>query len=80
MQVFHAEEALKAHGIRQVRVRHHGTIARIEVEPRELPRLIQSPLKDEIINTLKALGFTYVSVDLAGYRTGSMNEVLHHEQ
>jgi uncharacterized protein len=61
-------------GLRQVRVRHHDQIARIEVDPEELQTVIAN--KDHIDQTLKTLGFSYVTVDLLGYRTGSMNEVL----
>lgn len=61
-------------GLRQVRVRHHDQIARIEVDPEDFQTIIAN--KDQIDQTLKKIGFSYVTVDLMGYRTGSMNEVL----
>jgi uncharacterized protein len=57
-------------------VRIHGTIARIEVLPEEFAKLLAEDIRCQIYQTLKGLGFTYVTLDLAGYRTGSMNEVL----
>ncbi len=71
-----AEQLLLDMGFHQVRVRIHGTIARIEVLPDEFPALIQPENRKRIYDTLKSLGFTYVTMDLGGYRTGSMNEVL----
>ena len=71
-----AEEALRGHGFRQVRVRDHDAVARIEVAPAELDRLLQADLRDEVVAAVKGAGFKYVSVDLQGYRTGAMNEVL----
>ena len=58
----------------QVRVRHHGNLARVEVEPAQLAALVAR--SDEVTARLKQLGFTYVTLDLAGFRSGSMNEVL----
>ena len=63
-------------GFRQVRVRIHGTIARIEVRPEEFAQLIQEEVRTRGYRTFRELGFTYVTMDLGGYRTGSMNEVL----
>jgi len=71
-----AEEFLKAKGFDQVRVRMHGRSARIEVSPKDVPRLASHGTRISVTKKLKALGFTYVSLDLEGYRTGSMNEVL----
>jgi len=71
-----AEETLRAAGFKTVRVRAHGTIARIEVGPEEIARLVVPRVRNKITKKLKALGFSYVSVDLEGYRMGSMNEVL----
>ncbi|MCR4784974.1 MAG: ATP-dependent sacrificial sulfur transferase LarE [bacterium] len=75
-----AEEKLISLGFTQVRVRLHGLspgiIARIELLPRELNKLTEAPLRQEITNYLKDLGFAYVTLDLQGYRTGSMNEPL----
>ncbi len=75
-QVARAEAFLRSLGFRQVRVRHHDKIARIEVAPEELPRLVEIEIRDQIQPFLKSLGFLYVTVDLAGYRTGSLNEAL----
>ncbi|MEZ4227046.1 MAG: ATP-dependent sacrificial sulfur transferase LarE [Polyangiaceae bacterium] len=70
------EQALRDLGLRQVRVRWHEKIARIEVALEELPRLLEPGLRDTIVEAGKHHGFTYVTLDLAGYRQGSHNEVL----
>ncbi|MFQ6070227.1 MAG: ATP-dependent sacrificial sulfur transferase LarE [Candidatus Aminicenantales bacterium] len=75
-QVDEAEKVLKEAGFSQVRVRHHGQIARIEVEAEEFPRLLERELRQRIAHEFRRLGFTYITLDLSGYRTGSMNEVL----
>lgn len=72
-----AEQLLLDLGFHQVRVRIHGTIARIEVLPNEFPQLIQEKNRARITQSLYQYGFTYVTMDLQGYRTGSMNKVLH---
>jgi len=69
-----AEEYLHALGFRQVRVRHYGNTARIEVEKSKIPLLVNH--SSMVVRKLKRLGYTYITVDLEGYRTGSMNEVL----
>ena len=71
-----AEQFLLDEGFRQVRVRIHGDIARIEVGPEELPRLLDADLRARTHAALRGCGFQYVTVDLKGYRTGSMNEAL----
>ena len=71
-----AEGFLISMGFRQVRVRIHGNLARIEVEPEELERLVAREMRRDVAAKLKEIGFLYVAVDLAGYRTGSMNEAL----
>jgi uncharacterized protein len=72
-----AETFLREHGFRSFRVRFHdASTARIEVGPLELPRLVAEPLRSELVKHLKNLGFIYVTLDLQGYRTGAMNEVL----
>jgi pyridinium-3,5-biscarboxylic acid mononucleotide sulfurtransferase len=71
-----AEDQLRAHGFRQVRVRHHGDIARIEVTRQDFTKLISSDIMVAITAAFKELGYTYVCLDLEGYRTGSMNENL----
>ena len=67
-----AERALRALGFRQCRVRHHGDVARVEVEPTELERAFA--LRDEISRSIHAAGFAFVALDMDGFRTGSMNE------
>lgn len=71
-----AEAFLRSLGYRQLRVRHHDAMARIELAPEELEKFMKSGQADKVAAELKALGYTYVTVDLEGYRTGSMNEVL----
>jgi pyridinium-3,5-biscarboxylic acid mononucleotide sulfurtransferase len=71
-----AEGYLRTLGFRQVRVRHHDQIARIEVPPAEIARLADPAISAGVVVRLKELGWAYVTLDLAGYRTGSMNEVL----
>ncbi len=67
-----AEQLLLDLGFRQVRVRiHEGTLARIEVLPEELPAVLKH--REEIVKKFKSFGFLYVSLDLSGYKTGSMN-------
>ncbi|MGB9301483.1 MAG: ATP-dependent sacrificial sulfur transferase LarE [Anaerolineae bacterium] len=76
-QIDHAEQILHSLGISQVRVRLHGDVARIEVEPHSLPLLLDNRLA--IVRKLRGLGFSYVTADLEGYRTGSLNETLTDE-
>ena len=71
-----AEDLLISLGFKQVRVRIQGDIARIEVLPEDFARIIQDDTRTKIYDTLKNLGFSYVTLDLKGYRTGSMNETL----
>jgi uncharacterized protein len=75
-QVERAEDALHALGFAQVRVRHHGDLARIEIARQDLPRALTLPMLDQITLALRPLGFTYVTLDTQGYRSGSMNDVL----
>lgn len=72
-----AEQFLLDIGFRQVRVRHHGDIARIEVAAEEREKIFSIELMDKISEKLKSIGFKYVTFDLTGYRTGSMNEVIN---
>lgn len=69
-----AEQLLLDLGFHQVRVRIHDKMARIEIEPKEFEKLIQEEIREQIVKKLREYGFTYVSMDLMGYRTGSMNE------
>ena len=74
-----AEQLLLDMGFHQVRVRIHGTIARIEILPEEFPKLIANANRNQITKAFKEYGFTYVTMDLTGYRTGSMNETLNSD-
>lgn len=75
-QIDAAERFLRELGFRQLRVRHHDEIARIELPLEEVPRLFAEGLAPRVAQRLKELGFAYVTLDLQGYRSGSMNEVL----
>ena len=75
-QVALAEEYLRELGFNQVRVRHHGQVARVEIDPQEFPKIIDEDVRNRIIENFKKLGFIYISLDLAGFRSGSMNESL----
>jgi len=77
LQVDEAERFLHSLGIAQVRVRHHGAVARIEAEAENLPLLLEN--RSQIVNRLRELGFAYVTADLEGYRSGSMNETLEEK-
>ena len=68
-----AEAVLHKLGFRQVRVRHHGAIARIEVDPDEIPRLLDPDMRAPVTERIRQIGYAFVTVDLAGYRTGSLN-------
>ena len=70
------EDILRALGFREFRVRHHDELVRIEVAPAELDRALRREVADELARRFRALGFRYVTLDLHGYRTGAMNEVL----
>jgi len=75
-QIGRAERALRALGLRQVRVRHHDRIARIEIDPAEFPRLLDDDYRARVVSSVREAGYLYVTLDLAGYRTGSLNEAL----
>lgn len=75
-QIGAAEAALRALGFRQLRVRHHGDIARIEVEPDDMALLLDPARRAEAVRRAREAGFRYVTLDLAGFRSGSMNEAL----
>ncbi len=77
-QIEAAEAAVKALGFRQVRVRHHGDVARIEVEPDEIPLLMAS--RERVAGVVREAGYRFVSVDLDGYSTGSLNRSWKPEQ
>jgi uncharacterized protein len=75
-QVERAEAALHSLGFRQVRVRHHGDLARVEIAREDLSRALAIPVLEAITAAIKPLGFLYVTLDTEGYRSGSMNDVL----
>lgn len=75
-QVEAAEEVIRRYCRGQVRVRHHGTLARIEVSPSEMATIAEPTVSASVSSELKKLGFSFVALDLLGYRTGSMNEAL----
>ena len=71
-----AEHFLKTKGFKNLRVRHHDTIARIEMEPTDFQDLISEPLRTEITEAFKDFGYSYVTLDMDGFRSGSLNEIL----
>ncbi len=79
-RVERAETFLRNQGFRQVRVRSHGHVARIEVPSSSIRELLVPAMRQKVAGALKDFGFTYVAVDLEGYRTGSMNETLSPEE
>ena len=74
-----AEEYLRSRGFSQLRVRHHGQTARIEIDPDDFSTIIAPKTREGIVAELKKMGYLYVALDLAGYRTGSMNEAILDE-
>lgn len=75
-RVYAAETFLKQFGFAQLRVRHHGNLARIEVIRDDMQRIFTEHLSEKIVTQLKTIGYTYVTLDLQGFRSGSLNEVL----
>ena len=73
-QVWRCERALHAQGFKVCRVRYDDVVARIEVAPEEIPRLFETDLRQVVVREFRAAGFQHVTVDLQGYRTGSLNE------
>lgn len=76
IKVYEAEKYLHSLGIRQLRVRHHSEIARIEVEKEELPKFFRNGLEEKVARKFKDLGYTYITLDLEGYRSGSLNSLV----
>jgi pyridinium-3,5-biscarboxylic acid mononucleotide sulfurtransferase len=74
-----AEKWLRDQGFEEVRVRHHGAVARLEVPLSVLPRLVEEGLREEVVRALKGIDYSYVALDLQGFRSGSMNEALTDE-
>ncbi|MEN6549555.1 MAG: ATP-dependent sacrificial sulfur transferase LarE [Armatimonadia bacterium] len=75
-QVARAESSLRALGFATIRVRHYGDLARLEIPTVDLPRLFSNQTRDGVVAAVKEAGFTYVTADLQGFRSGSMNEIL----
>lgn len=75
-----AEEFLRELGFIQLRVRIHGEMARIEVPPQDFPRLLEEENRRKIVSQLREYGFSYVAMDMQGYRMGSMNETLSFQK
>ena len=75
-QIAEAEEYLHSLGIRQLRVRHHDTVARIEVEPEDFLTLSSEEVRTEVVSKFREIGYSYVTLDLQGFRSGSLNEIL----
>jgi len=75
-QIERAEDAVRGLGFRIFRVRHHDTVARLEIARAEMPRALEPDVNARLVEALKALGYQYVSLDLQGYRLGSLNEAL----
>lgn len=71
-----SEKFLRGLGLKEVRLRDYGDMARIEVNPKEIKILMKEDIRKRVINRLKRLGYTYISLDLEGYRSGSMDEIL----
>jgi uncharacterized protein len=79
-QIDQAETFLRSLGFVEFRVRHHDSMARIEVPPKELARITAEPVRSKVVEQLKSLGFQFVTLDLQGFRSGSLNESLSQEQ
>jgi len=79
-QVDEAENFLRSLGFVEFRVRHHDTVARIEVNPSDIPKIIKEPTRLQIVRKLKELGFKFVTIDLQGFRSGSLNEPLTEQE
>lgn len=75
-QIEKAEDFLRSLGLVEFRVRHHDTIARIEVHQEDFKKVISEPNRSQIIKKLKSIGFKYIAIDLQGFRSGSLNETL----
>lgn len=76
-QIEKAEAYLRRQGFRICRVRHHGSVARIEVPLADIPRLCEDPFRQDLITAFRDIGYTYIALDLQGFRSGSGNEVLY---
>jgi uncharacterized protein len=79
-QIELAEDFLGKLGLVEFRVRHHDTIARIEVNPEDIEKITREPIRSKIVKKLESLGFKFVTVDLQGFRSGSLNESLSEKE
>ncbi len=79
-QIEDAEEFLKTFGLTVFRLRHHSNVARIEVNPEDIAKLVAEPVRMKIVDKIKSLGFDFVTIDLQGFRSGAMNEALSQQQ
>jgi uncharacterized protein len=79
-QINEAENFLRELGLVEFRVRHHDTVARIEVNPEDIEKVTAEPARSQIVEKLKSLGFKFVTVDLQGFRSGALNEALSEQQ
>jgi uncharacterized protein len=79
-QIDEAENFLRDIGLVEFRVRHHDTIARIEVNPKDIEKITAEPARSQIVEKLKSLGFKFVTIDLQGFRSGALNEALSEQQ
>ena len=73
VRIDRSEQAIRALGIEIVRVRHHGEVGRVEIGVEDFSRVVASPLREKLVEALKASGFRFVAIDLEGYRSGSVN-------
>ena len=76
-KVERGEKILQNLGFREFRVRYHGELVRLEIAPEEMERILHKQMTDQVAEMFRALGFRYVTLDLHGYRTGAMNEILN---
>jgi uncharacterized protein len=79
-QINEAESFLRELGLVEFRVRHHDTVARLEVNPQDIEKITTEPVRSQIVDKLKSLGFKFVTVDLQGFRSGALNEALSELQ
>ena len=79
-QIEDSESVMRELGFKEFRVRHHNELARIEVREDDLQKILSSQIKDSLIAQIKKIGFTYVTIDLQGFRSGSMNEKLSKDE
>jgi len=79
-QIEQAEDFLRSLGFVEFRVRHHDTVARIEVHPNDFTKLTSDETREKVLEKLKSLGFQYVTLDLQGFRSGSLNESLSESE